>query len=302
VYFLDEGITIVDCIEFSPRLRTCDVASELAFLTMDLDLHHAPELAAELAHTYAAHANDDDLLRLLPFYQCYRAYVRGKVESLKSREPEVPAVDQERARGQARRAFRLAFRYARGRPRPALVIVCGRIGTGKSTVAQLLNEHTGFSLFNSDVVRKRLAGLLPTVRANAAHQAGIYSEAFTRRTYATLCALAEDELRAERGVILDATCKQRQDRRTFIELGNRFRVPVLFLQCQASAAEVERRLRRREQEDNIVSDATWATALQEQDEFLPFDDLPAGTHFVVNTENTGEDALVVADQYLWGQG
>jgi aminoglycoside phosphotransferase family enzyme/predicted kinase len=302
VYFLDEGITIVDCIEFSPRLRTCDVASELAFLTMDLDLHHAPVLAAELAHTYAVHANDADLLRLLPFYQCYRAYVRGKVESLKSREPEVPPADQERARAQARRAFRLAHRYAHGKPRPALVIVCGRIGTGKSTVARLLSEHTGFSVFNSDAVRKRLAGLLPTVRASAEYRAGIYSESFTRRTYATLCTLAGEELRAGRGVIVDATCKQREDRRTFLELGNRFSVPVLFVECQASAAEVERRLRQREQEDGVVSDATWVTARQEQEEFPPFDDLPAGTHFVINTENTVEDALTVADQYLWNQG
>ena len=52
VYFLDQGISIIDCIEFSPRLRTCDVASELAFLAMDLELHGAPDLAAELLHAY----------------------------------------------------------------------------------------------------------------------------------------------------------------------------------------------------------------------------------------------------------
>src|SRR5262249_25093813 len=60
VYFLDEGVTIVDCIEFNPQLRTCDVASELAFLTMDLELHGAPALAAELAHTYAVQLEDAD--------------------------------------------------------------------------------------------------------------------------------------------------------------------------------------------------------------------------------------------------
>lgn len=94
----DESIAIFDCIEFNPSLRTCDVASELAFLAMDLELHGAPALAAELIHTYSTRAKDTDLLRLLPFYQCYRAYVRGKVESLKSREPEVPPEGHERAR------------------------------------------------------------------------------------------------------------------------------------------------------------------------------------------------------------
>jgi hypothetical protein len=230
VYFLGEGITIVDCIEFSPRLRTCDVASELAFLTMDLELQGAPALAAELAHTYAVRLEDEDFLQLLPFYQCYRAYVRGKVESLKSTEPEVPVPEQERALKRARRAFRLAGLYARGKPAPALIVVCGRVGTGKSTVSRLLGESTGFSVCNSDVVRKRLAGLLPTTRAGTAYQAGIYSEDFTRRTYAALLNDAEEELRAGRGVIVDATCKQREHRQAFLALGTRLRVPVLFLE------------------------------------------------------------------------
>ena len=170
VYFLDEGIAIIDCIEFSPRLRTCDVASELAFLAMDLELRGAVTWSGELVHAYATQAEDEALFTLLPFYQCYRAYVRGKVESLKSTEPEIPAEEQERARQQARRSFRLSYRYARGALTPALIVVCGQIGTGKSTVAQYLSEQTGFAVLNSDVIRKRLAGLLPTARASADYQ------------------------------------------------------------------------------------------------------------------------------------
>ena len=298
VYFLDEGITIIDCIEFSPRLRTCDVASELAFLAMDLELNGAPALAAELVHAYAFAAEDEDFLRLLPFHQCYRAYVRGKVASLKSQELEVPPDEQARARHQARRAFRLAYRYARGAPSPALVVVCGHVGTGKSTVAQLFSEHTGFSVLNSDVVRKRLAGLLPTARVGGDYRAGIYSEDFTRRTYTALRTQAEEELRAGRGVIVDATCKQPGDRRTLLELGNLLSVPVLFLECRASAVEVERRLRERERRGNSVSDATWAVALHEQHDFPPFDDIPEQCHFVIDTMHDMEDALGEIEERL----
>jgi hypothetical protein len=298
VYFLDEGITIIDCIEFSPRLRTCDVASELAFLAMDLELQRAPALAAELIRTYSVQAEDPDLLQLLPFYQCYRAYVRGKVESLKSGESEVPPEDQEQARIQARSAFRLAFRYARGNPAPALVIACGRIGTGKSTVAQLLSEYTGFFVLNSDVVRKRLAGLLPTTRATATYRTGLYSEAFTRRTYDALRTEAEEELRAGRGVIVDATCKAREDRQAFLALGSRNGVPVLFLECRASSAEVERRLRERERQEEAVSDATLAIAQQEQHDFPPFDDLPDRCHLVIDTEGVVEDTLAEIEEHL----
>ena len=298
VYFLDQGIAIIDCIEFSPRLRTCDVASELAFLAMDLELHSAPDLAAELLHAYAAQAGDPDLFRLLPFYQCYRAYVRGKVESLKSQESEVATEERDEARQQAQRSFRLAVRYARGAPSPTLLVVCGRVGTGKSIVAQRLREQTGFVSFNSDVIRKRLAGILPTVHEEAEYGSGIYSEEFSQRTYTTLFAQTEEELRAGRGVIVDATCKRREDRRAFLELGQRQQVPVLFLECRASLAEVERRLRERERRGDSVSDATWELALREHETFPTFDDIPARCHVIVDTEQHIDEVVEAVEERI----
>ncbi len=292
VYFLDEGISIVDCIEFSPRLRTCDVASELAFLAMDLELHGAPDLAAELVHTYRAQTHDEEFLDVLPFYQCYRAYVRGKVASLKSCEPEVPAQEQIEARAHARHAFRLAAGYARGQRSPALLIVCGRIGTGKSTVSELLSEHTGFPVFNSDVTRKRLVGIAPTTRGTAAYEAGMYAEELNQRTYARLRAHAGEQLHAGHGVIIDATCKDLKERHAFLALGVHMKVPVLFLECTARAAEVERRLQERQHRGDAVSDATWAIARQTWDDFPAFDNIPDGGHLVIDTQDRLEDRLI----------
>ncbi|HEY8077588.1 MAG TPA: hypothetical protein VIF62_25855, partial [Labilithrix sp.] len=39
VYLANEGITILDCIEFADRFRCCDTACDLAFLSMDLAAH-----------------------------------------------------------------------------------------------------------------------------------------------------------------------------------------------------------------------------------------------------------------------
>jgi aminoglycoside phosphotransferase family enzyme/predicted kinase len=298
VYFLDQGISIIDCIEFSPRLRTCDVASELAFLVMDLELHSAPDLAAELLHAYTELAADPDLFVLLPFYQCYRAYVRGKVESLKSQEREVTAEEREQARQQAQRSFRLATRYARGTPSPTLIVVCGRVGTGKSTVAQRLSEQTGFVSLNSDVIRKRLAGVLPTAHMEAKYGSGIYSEEFSQRTYTTLFAQTEEELRAGKGVIVDATCKRQEDRHALLELGQRQGVPVLFLECRASLMEVERRLRERERRGDSVSDATWELALHEHETFPTFDDIPARCHITIDTEQNIDKALEAVEERI----
>jgi predicted kinase len=140
--------------------------------------------------------------------------------------------------------------------------------------------------------------LLPTARVSADYRAGIYSATFTQRTYTALQAQAEEELRTGRGVIIDATCKQPEDRQALLALGNRLGVPVLFLECRTSPAEVERRLREREQRGDAISDATWAVALREQDDFPAFADLPERAHLVINTEGSLEEALAAVEDYL----
>ncbi len=140
-------IEIFDCVEFDAALRYGDIASEIAFLAMDLDFFGCADLSRQFETAYAAAASDSEMATLLPFYKCYRACVRGKVESLKSEEQEISAADRQRASLQALRYFSLATRYTETRRKPILLIVCGLIATGKSTVAGLLSNLTGFSRF-----------------------------------------------------------------------------------------------------------------------------------------------------------
>ena len=172
---LDTDLNIFDCIEFNPGLRYCDVASEVAFLRMDLDFLGAPDLAAEFVDAYtAAQTPDAAFSILLPFYQSYRAYVRGKVESLTGQEDAVPAAQRSQASLQARRYFCLATRYALGAPPPTVLVVCDLSGSGKSTLAALLAQRTGFRLLNSDTVRKTLAGIPPNYPSRREEKKYIY--------------------------------------------------------------------------------------------------------------------------------
>ena len=84
---------------------------------------------------------------------------------------------------------------------------------------------TGFAVLNSDVIRKRIAGLLPSARTAADYQAGLYTPEFTHRTYDAVHTAAEEELRGGRGVIIDATYKDPEHRRVVRELGERCHVP-----------------------------------------------------------------------------
>jgi uncharacterized protein len=110
---LADGIQVFDCIEFNPRFRYGDVAADVAFLAMDLDFHGLSELGRHFVEAFAVAAGDEDLLRVLDFYKCYRACVRGKISALAAGEPEMPPEEQERARQAARAYFALAGGYAR---------------------------------------------------------------------------------------------------------------------------------------------------------------------------------------------
>lgn len=296
---LTDDIAVFDCVEFNERLRYCDVTSEVAFLAMDLDFLGASLLSEELAAAYGVMAQDEMFSLLLPFYKCYRAHVRGKVESLKSQEKEVPEVEREKARTQAHRYFRLAYRYAKGAPAPALVIVCGLAGTGKSTAARMLGDHTGFQVFNSDAVRKRLARIPPTARVAQEYCTGIYSDNFTRLTYGTLLVEAERCLKAGKGVIIDATFKDPEHRRLFLNLAAGVGVPVLFVECQAAEEEVCHRLKEREQRPEEVSDATWEVYLRQREEFIPLSKIPDHCHLTVNAATDLEDALAKVEEFLY---
>ena len=110
VCFTDD-ICIFDCIEFNDRFRYCDVASEVAFLAMDLDRYRCADLSRHLVDTYVALSHDEELLKLLGFYKCYRAYVRGKVESFKLDDPLISDGEKAKALERARSYFQLAESY-----------------------------------------------------------------------------------------------------------------------------------------------------------------------------------------------
>jgi len=104
-------ICIYDCIEFNDRFRYCDVASEVAFLAMDLDHYGRADLSHSFITAYVDESQDKELLELLNFYKCYRAYVRGKVESFKLDDPHISQEEKARILAIARRYFQLAESY-----------------------------------------------------------------------------------------------------------------------------------------------------------------------------------------------
>jgi aminoglycoside phosphotransferase family enzyme len=110
--FYGEEIAIFDCIEFNERFRYTDTAADIAFLAMDLDYHDRQDLSEHLIRAFIGESGDHELVDVLDFYKCYRSYVRGKVESFRLDDPNIPEREKTQALKRAQKYFSLAHRYA----------------------------------------------------------------------------------------------------------------------------------------------------------------------------------------------
>jgi aminoglycoside phosphotransferase family enzyme/predicted kinase len=289
---LAAGVYVFDCIEFSYAFRCNDVASEVAFLAMDLESRDRADLARRFVDAYVGAAGDPIVPVLLPFYACYRACVRGKVAALESEEPEVEPAERAGAECRARRQFLLAARYAWAADGPAVIACCGLSGSGKSTLAAELAAVTGFVAIGSDAIRKR-SGEGPAVTP---YGTGLYTPAAREATYEALCAEADRTLAAGRGVITDATFLRAADRRRLAAVAHAHRRPVVFVECRADEAVIRGRLGAREHAASL-SDARWETYLGQRQQREPLTDQEP--HLVVDTSDGLAAARASALRGLW---
>jgi len=111
--FIADRIYIYDAIEFNKRFRCCDVASDIAFLIMDLEFLGKKNLSDYFLSRYVEYSGEEeDFLEVLSFYKCYRAYVRGKVTSFKLNDPNITEEEKEASKKIAEKYFELSRQYA----------------------------------------------------------------------------------------------------------------------------------------------------------------------------------------------
>jgi aminoglycoside phosphotransferase family enzyme/predicted kinase len=282
---------VIDCVEFSAPLRRIDAASEIAFAAMDLRYRGSP-LAERLLRTYARESDDFDLYSVVDWFVAYRAAVRAKVAAIAARDPSMSLEQRSRAGESARRHLDLAARASGAPGTPALVVVSGVVGTGKSTVAAALADRLDAVVVASDRVRKRLFSVAPTERLANEWGSGAYAPEHVERTYAGVLERARPVLASGRTAIVDATFSKRAQRDAAGRLAGDLGCPAFVVEVQCAPEIARDRLARRAAAATDPSDAgpeAWAPSARA---FEPPDEWPAARRFRVATDRSDEAAAI----------
>lgn len=245
---LDGIPAIFDCIEFNDDFRRLDVADELAFLAMECDLLGAERVGAHVVDAYRCACHDQFSGELWNFYKSYRACVRAKVAVLRATKPS----GDEAPSGAAVNYLCLADRYAAALGPPALLIVRGLMGVGKTTLAETLAQRLGCELLQTDQVRKELFG--PSM-APAEFNQDRYRPENRMRVYDELFARAAQGLKEGLSVILDGTFLTTDLRRRAAALARAVGAVPCLVHCDCPGKVAVERIAERAADGETNSEA-----------------------------------------------
>ena len=195
IFVVDDGVQVLDCLEFDARLRHGDVLSDVAFLAMDLERLGACRLGESFLNWYREFSGDTWPASLQHHWIAYRAQIRAKVACLRHSQGDPLAA------AQAADLLEICHRHLR-RASMRLVLVGGLPGTGKTTLAGGLADRLGWVPLSSDELRHQLG---TGMASGAGYRQGIYRPETTAAVYARLLDQAGDCLALGESVIIDAS-------------------------------------------------------------------------------------------------
>lgn len=202
-----------DALEFDEVLGTCDVLYDLAFLIMDLR-HRALCRAANIvlgSYLLATMGREDDGLKTLPLFIGMRAAIRAMVLAQTARATGSTISDEAAL-------YLTEALSVLAPPEPALVLIGGLSGSGKTTVAQELAPQIGAApgavLLRSDTERKAVQGADPATHLAAS----AYTREARAAIYDRIIQRARDILKTGHSVLIDATFLDADDRQKATEV------------------------------------------------------------------------------------
>jgi len=164
-----------------------------------------------------------------------------------------------------------------------LYVFFGLIATGKSTLAEAWAESLHLPYYNSDRVRKQLAGLKEETRRREGFDQGIYSKNFSRQTYTALLERAAIHLQQGVSVVIDASYQAKEERQRVRDLASLMACRICFILCTCPETEMKKRMAARGKDSTAVSDGRWEVYLEQKKRFEPPGEIVADELIIIDT-------------------
>ena len=294
-----DDITIFDCIEFNERIRYGDTVTDVAFLAMDLDFHGYDAWSRFFVDSYGEESGDREMNVLLPFYQCYYAFVRGKVTGFQLNDPGISPAKKEAATNLAAKYFDLACSYAARLHDPTLIITAGLMGSGKTVVTKELAEVIGACVIQMDMLRKKMCHIDPGERHLEDFGHGIYDSDTTEKAYQKALAEAEKMLREGKSVIIDASFAKRDHRISAGNMAKSLNIPFFVMECVCTEENIKERLQQRIMNKDEVSDGHLEIFAAQRDNFEAVSECQPAEHCLLDTSGRKEEIVEKAVEFIF---
>ena len=285
IFCLDDGVRVLDCVEFSDQLRYGDVCADVAFLAMDLERLGRTDAAEQFLDHYQDIAGDRFPVALLHHYIAARAYIRAKVACLRVGQGD------ESSRAEARQLHSLSLAHLR-RARVKLVLIGGLPGSGKSTIAAGVSRALGSSVLRSDIVRRAMSRA--AVEEKSGYGLGHYAPMVTAAVYSELLARAEELLMRGESVVLDASWIDNEWRMAAGEVASRTDSDIVELSCRARSDVADARIEQRLFENSDASEATPEVRTAMQAEMDPW----LSSSEIETTDSAVEESIARAIDFI----
>ena len=255
---------------------------------MDLDFNGYHGYTNTFVNSYVRYSSDSKIKKLLNFYKCYFAYVRGKVTSFKIDDDAIEEREKKEAIETASRYFELAYNYAALLEKPTLILMAGLMGAGKSVLAESLATTLGTEIIRTDVIRKKLLDIPSAEHRYEDFEKGIYSNKMTDKTYTEALKMAESNIEKGGSVIVDTSFKRRNERNNFPSLAHKIGADFFIIECTCPEATIRTRLEERMLNKKEASDGRWEIFQAQKRDFDKIDEASPKIHIIIDTSKAPE--------------
>ena len=174
-----------------------------------------------------------------------------------------------------------------------LLVFSGLIASGKSTLAAAFAKQQACRYYNTDRVRKELAGIAAGATQCEDMGQGIYRPEFTRKTYGEMITRAQNDFAAGKNcVVLDGSYQQRAERDLLRHLAESCSAQLIFILCVCDEAETKRRLEERARDQSAVSDGRWEIYLRQRENFQMPSELDQSSLIHIDSNDNVERLLL----------